>query len=349
MLGPDTVLKSLKSTMRIVWPLLAAAALIAGCANQNSESEVVVKPEDLPKQVTGQLKVGLLTPGSVNDSGWSSIAYQGLKAIEKELGAKVANEVTTDASIADAQRRFAQDGYHLVIGHGFEYNGPGAETSKAFPNTVFVSSSGGETTANAGAFRFYLEQSFYLCGILAGKQTKSNKVAMIGGPDVPSIRSTFKAFAAGAKAANPNVVVIEKFTGANDDVAKAKQATLQAISEGADFLIHQVNNAYAGFFGACEEKGVHSFGANYDQNSLSKSCVASGVITPEDVFVRLAKDVQQGHYKGKVELVGMKEGAVGFVLNPTYAATLDPAVRTLIDDTQIRIMEGGFNVPKDEF
>lgn len=334
------------------WQLVVAAVLVgilAGCSGGNKGTEVAVNPSSAPNPIQGELKVALLTPGSVNDSGWSSIAYEGLKAIEKELGAKVANQVTKDATIADAQRTFAKDGYQLVIGHGFEYNEPGTTVAKEFPATTFVSSSGGATSANSGAFRFYLEQGFYLAGVIAGGMSKTGKVAMIGGPEVPSIKSTFKAFAAGAKAARPDIVVIEKFTGKNDDVAAAKLATLQAISEGADYLIHQVNNAYAGFFGACEEKKVYAFGANYDQNSLSPVCIASAVIKPSDVFVKLAKRIKEGTYRGKIELVGMADGAIEFKFNPKLIDKVNPETRKLVDATQLKILAGEFQVPKDEF
>ena len=35
-------------------------------------------------------KVALLIPGDINDGGWNSLAYAGLKSIEKELAAKTA-------------------------------------------------------------------------------------------------------------------------------------------------------------------------------------------------------------------------------------------------------------------
>jgi basic membrane lipoprotein Med (substrate-binding protein (PBP1-ABC) superfamily) len=35
------------------------------------------------------MKVGLLTPGSINDRGWNAIAYEGLLRIQKELGASI--------------------------------------------------------------------------------------------------------------------------------------------------------------------------------------------------------------------------------------------------------------------
>ena len=35
-----------------------------------------------------EFKVALLLPASITDGGWNALAYDGLKAVEKELGAK---------------------------------------------------------------------------------------------------------------------------------------------------------------------------------------------------------------------------------------------------------------------
>lgn len=329
----------------------AACVLLAGCSGGAPDTtEVSVKPESLPgKKVEGKLKVALLTPASVNDSGWSAIAYHGLMAVKDKDSAEVNQEVTKDANIKDAMRNYAQNGYNLVIGHGFEYNAPALEVAKDFPDTVFVTSGGAGTAENVGAIRFYLEEGFYLAGMIAGKLSKTGKVGMIGGPDVPSIRSTFKAFAAGAKESNPTIVVIEKFTGKNDDVAAAQQATLQAIDEGADVLIHQTNSGVSGFVKACEERKVWCFGANEDQNKLSKQFIASAIVKVDEPFLDLAQRVKDGTYKGAVELVGMKQGGVDFIFNPVNASVLPAGLKETITERQLQMVEGVFKTPKDEF
>ena len=47
------------------------------------------QPSRPPLPGAERMKVGLLTPGSVNDNGWNAIAYEGLLRIRKELGAKI--------------------------------------------------------------------------------------------------------------------------------------------------------------------------------------------------------------------------------------------------------------------
>ncbi|MFN3683183.1 MAG: BMP family protein [Fimbriimonadaceae bacterium] len=326
--------------------LLASALVLAlmGCASNEPG------PTSGSAEGRQDFKVALLTPGPVNDSGWSALAYEGLLAIRDELGAEISNQEAKGTQIRDAMRSYAQRGFRLVFGHGFEYNEPGVEIAKDFPDTVFVSSSGGKTAKNAGAFRFYLEQGFYLAGVMAADLSKSGVVAMIGGPKVPSIESTFKAFEAGAKAERPDIRVLTLFTGQDSDVAAAKRATLEAIAQGADLVIHQANAAAQGVFEACREKGVLAIGSNANQNeNESGVVVASAVIVAKPAFVELAKDVRDGRYEGSIRLVGMDKGAIDFVINPKLESRVPEATRKKLDDLRAKILSGALVVPKDEF
>ena len=329
---------------------LATCVVLIGCSGgaQTTESGAVKTPPATPV-ANGTFKVALLTPGPISDAGWSAMAYDGLQAIKSDLGAEVNNQETKDATIESAMRDYAQKGYSLIIGHGFEYNEPGVKLSKEFPKTVFVSSSGGATAANAGAFRFTLEEGFYLAGYLAGKLTKTGKVAVVG-LDIPPIRSTFTGFEAGAKAAKPDIKIIEEFLGPSDDIAKAKQATLAAIGQGADFVIHQANQNAQGVFDACKEKTVYAFGANADQNANESGIViASAVIVARPAFLAIAKQVKDGQYKGQVLRMGMKDKAIDFVLNPKLKSKVPADIQKALDDEKQKILSGDVKVPIAEF
>jgi basic membrane lipoprotein Med (substrate-binding protein (PBP1-ABC) superfamily) len=278
------------------------------------------------------------------------MAYGGLQSIKSDLGAEVNNQEALGTQIKDAMRQYAQDGYSLVLGHGFEYNEPGVEVAKDFPDTVFVSSSGGKFSTNAGALRFFLEQGFYLCGYLAGSMSKTGKAAMIGGDKVPSIESTFKGFEAGFKAARPDGTVITIFTGNGKDPAQAKQATLNAIGQGADFVIHQANAAAQGVFDACKEKNVYAFGANMNQNdNASGMVIASAIIVAKPAFLDLAKRVKDHTYKGEISLMGMDKGAIEFILNPKLKDKVPADIQAKLDKVAADIKSGTLQVPKLEF
>ena len=331
--------------------LSLSSILLLGCGSGNSDSNGSnTSPSSSNEAPKSDFKVALITPGPVNDSGWSALAYDGLQGIKTDMGAEVSNQVATGNDIKEAMRSYAQKGYKLVFGHGFEYNEPGVQVAKDFPDTVFVSSSGGLTAKNAGAIRFYLEQSFYLAGVLAAKTSKSGVVGMVGGPDVPSIKSTFKAFRAGAMATNPSIQVLEIFTGSNDDVAKAKQAAEQMIGKKADVLIHQANAGAQGVFNACKEGKAWAIGANLNQNdNESGVIIGSATIVAKPAFLEVAKLVKDGKFDGSVIQLGMEKGAIDFVFNDKLKASLPADAVSKVEEVKKDILSGKLVVPKDKF
>src|ERR1043165_9364323 len=73
-------------------------------------------------ETPSSFKVGLLTPGSINDGGWNNIAWQGLQRIRKDLGAQVSNkEVKPRGEIEDAFRSYGKTGCDLAFGNGLEF------------------------------------------------------------------------------------------------------------------------------------------------------------------------------------------------------------------------------------
>ena len=328
--------------------LSVSVLLLVGCgsgstAGNNDTGTTNTAPKS-------DFKVALITPGPVNDSGWCALAYDGLQGIKTDMGVEVANTVATGNDIKEAMRSYAQKGYKVVFGHGYEYNAPGFDVAKDFPDTVFVSSSGDKTAKNAGAIRFYLEQSFYLAGVVAAKTSKTGVLGMVGGPDVPSIRSTFKAFRAGATATNPKIQVLEVFTGSNDDAAKAKQVTEQMIQKKADVLIHQANAGAQAFFNACKEGKAWALGANSNQNENESGVViGSATIVARPAFLEIAKMVKEGKFNGSVIELGMDKGTIDFVFNDKLKSQLPADMVSTIESLKKDIVSGKLVVPKDKF
>lgn len=329
---------------------LGVIGILGGCGSSSTSTTTSTGGEKPAASGASDFKVALLTPGAVNDSGWSAMAFDGLNAIKSDLGAEVSNTVATGNDIKESMRSYAQKGYKLVFGHGFEYNQPGNEVAKDFPDTVFVSSSGSLTSKNSGAIRFDLEQSFYLAGVLAASVSKTGVVGMVGGPEVPSIKSTFKAFRAGAEATKQGITVLEVFTGKNDDVAAAKQVAEQMIGKKADVLIHQANSAAQGVFNAAKEGNIVAIGANLNQNDNESGVViASATISAKAAFLEVAKLVKEGKFAGNVVEVGMDKGAIDFVFNDKLSSKVSPEAKVKVEEAKKGILDGKIVAPKDKF
>ncbi len=307
------------------------------------------RKETAPKAPAG-FRVALLTPGPVSDAGWNAGAFEGLKAIEKELGAKVSHvQVKTPSEFEEQFRAYASEGYSLCFGHGFEFQDAAARVAKDFPGTVFVTTSGSRASKNQAPLVFELEQATYLCGLVAGRMSKTAKAGMVGGVELPSIKSTFLAFEAGLKAGNPGAKATTVFTGSFEDVAGAKAAALALVDEGSDFLFHNANAAALGVFSAATERGVWAFGSNKDQNALAPSVLASAVIDLPRAFVEAARTVKEGRFDGQPIRYGLKSGVISFVWNPATLGRVPAPVVDEVERTKERIVSGELVVPRGNF
>jgi len=325
-------------------PLLASLLLAFGCGPSGGGG-----PSDA-------FRVALLTPGSISDGGWNQAAYEGLQRIRTELGAEVRNEETkTPADFEAGFRDYARSGFALVFGHGFEYQEAAARVAGEYPKTIFVTTSGNTVRPNLAPMVFELEQATYLCGWLAGKQSRSKLVGLVGGVDLPSIRSTFLAFRAGVAAADPAVEVREVFIGNFQDVGAAREAAAALLEAGADFLLHQANDAGRGVFQAVQERaagGAHvfAFGTNKNQNEMAPDVViASAVLDVPSAFVRVARSVKDGSFRAEPIRLGMNEGTVSFAPNATLYAALPAEVRAGLSEVEARIERGELQVPRGDF
>lgn len=302
------------------------------------------------KEASKNFSVGLLTPGSVNDGGWNQGAFEGLQNIETVLNARTSHvETRSPAEFEEAFRGYAADGYDLVFGHGFEYQEAAARAGKDFPETIFITTSGNTVLKNVAPMVFRLEEATFLCGLLGARLSTTGMIGMVGGIDLPSIRSTFDAFAHGAKTGRPDIETREVFIGNFDDSAAAKEAARALLSAGADFLIHQANDAGRGVFDALADRDetdpIYACGTNRDQSLLSPSVViASATLDIPTAFLKLAREVLSGNFVAEPLLLGMSDGVVDFVWNNNLAANIESEIKFDLEVAKEKIRSGHISI-----
>ena len=303
-----------------------------------------------------KFKVALLLPASITDGGWNAFAYDGLKAIEKELGAKVSHIESRTSTDQEAHfRDYALDGYQLIFGHGFEYQDPAKQVAPDFPETVFITSTGNTVTDNISPIVFAVEEPVYLLGIIAGSMTQTNKIGIVGGQNISAINSMFSAFEEGAKSVNSDAVVRRAYVGNWSDIGKGKELAHAHINEGSDFLFPVADVAGLGVFQAVVEaqtagKTVYTFGVYRDQSELSPTTiVASAIVTPK-VFVNLAKIVMEGAFEPQPYRFTMAEDeTVTFVYNPALKDKVPASVQKAVADAKAKIVAGELKMKQTYF
>ena len=305
------------------------------------------------KEKPEEFKVALLLPASITDGGWNAFAYDGLKAIEKELGAKISHIESRTPTDQEAHfRDYAMDGYQLIFGHGFGYQDPAKQVASDFPETVFITSTGNTVTDNISPMVFAIEEPVYLLGVIAGSMTQTNKIGIVGGQNIAAINSMFSAFEKGAKSVNPDVVVRRAYVGNWSDIGKGKELALAHINEGSDFLFPVADVAGLGVFQAVERaqtegKTVYTFGVYRDQSELSPTTiVASAIVTPK-VFVKLAKVVMEQTFEPQPYRFTIEtDEAITFVYNPALKDKVPEAAKKAVEAAKAKIIAGELKIPQ---
>jgi basic membrane lipoprotein Med (substrate-binding protein (PBP1-ABC) superfamily) len=306
-----------------------------------------------PAEGGDALRIALLTSGPVSDAGWYAGAYEGLLLLEDSVGASISHQQTrTPAEFDEAFRSYATAGYDVVFAHGFEYQDAALRAGELFPAMTIVVSGGGRVAENVVPLIFRLEQGSYMAGMVAGAMSRSGTIGMVGGVEIPSAQGTFRAFEAGARAANPSVQVIETFIGSWDDVAAAKEAAVAQIRRGADVLIHNTDAASFGVFQAVREATrpdapVWAMGMNRDQNDVAPDVIlGSAVIRIPQAFLDVVRRWQGGEVGGAPVYVNLGDGIVDFVPNPALLSHIPSDLLVRVDSARAAIRRDDLQVPR---
>lgn len=260
-------------------------------------------------------KVALLLPGTVNDKGWNQEAYEGLQMIEKETGCQTAySEKVAATEYENVFRGYADQGFNLIIGHGYQFADAAMKVAPDYPDSMFcITSADVYQEPNVCSLENLNGEQGFLAGVVAAMATKSGVVASVGGLEIPAIVYFNQGFVQGAAYVNPDIKALTALTGNFDDAAKVKEQTNAFIQQGADVITHDANAAGLGIFEAIRETdGIYAIGSIQDQYDLlpEKTLTSATNRISKAILLaaqyQLAGDLEPVSYK-----FGVKEGVIG--------------------------------------
>lgn len=302
----------------------------------------------IPSQAADPMKVGILIPGSKSDKGWMESGYDGLVAAQKKYGDKIEVQMIENINYADMEQALTQlaSGNKLVIGVGGQTQAAIYKIARRFPKTNFSIVGGNESDARPNIAGYDVKQAeiAFVAGAAAAMISKNGAVSYVGGLEIPSIVNAGKEFGNGAKYINPAIKYLENYTGDFDDVAKSKEATLAAISQGADVHYHILNLGLRGMEQAAKEKGTKIIGSYTDRCGSDPLYVAYSV-TGVGFQVQYAIDqFVGGTWKAGYKPFGLKMGpqASGMVIcggTAEQKAKLDEIMKDILSG-KITVLEG---------
>ena len=323
--------------------LLLVAISVVACSSSKTSARTVDSGAG-----GSTFRVALLTPGSISDQSWNGGAYQGLLRIRDSLGARISHiQTKTPAEFEENFRQYGNQGYDLVFGHGFEFQDAAKAVGPSYPKTQYVVTSGNTASGNVSGMVFGFAEPSYLAGMIAGAMTRSNRIGVIGGTELPPVRESFQAFEAGVHNVNPKAKVVTGYIGNWDDVSAGKEQALAQLASGVDVIFQNADAAGLGIFQAVREANhAYVFGTNSNQNDLAPDVTLGSVaIDLPHAFLLVARAVHDHTFTPGLITLGMRDQVVNLVLNPRLASRVPAAMRRAVDSTRALMLDGKFSVP----
>ena len=294
-------------TVRNLWKVglwLALVGVLAACTVPAPAAPAAEVPTE--EGAGAAIKVALLLPGPVTDGGWSQLAYAGLEALSADPGFETAYaESISQANIPSVTRGYADDGFDLIIGHGFEFGSAFLEIAPEYPEIHFFATTfqpQPEIPANIQYVDAAYFPAAYAAGALAALLSESKVVGFVGGGDNPTQQGMMKLFIAGAEQTVEGAKGLRVVTGDYNDAAKGREAATTMIGNGADVIWHAADVTGLGAIEGAVASGARVLGAYSDQISLAPDNLGASLVMDLAQMVQTkAQEVRDGSFAGGIE------------------------------------------------
>lgn len=321
--------------------LMVSTAIPAGAAEYTKENP---------------LKVALVVHGNLGDKSFFDSAAAGLKQAEAELpiSVKIIEAGMDRSKWEPALDDAADSGYDVIITGTFEMIDFVARVAGEYPEEKFISFDAAPDYAACGCenvlgLMYQTSSAGYLAGFASAKLSKTGTLATIIGADFPTVTDFRVGFDQGAKAANPNVVLLTQDAGTFTNPAKGKEIALAQIGQGADVIFPIAGGTGIGALQAVKDSGKLAVGVDSDQAAIfepTDPAQAAVIFTSvekkigQSLLIALKGTIDGSQAYGKSELLGLKEGAVGISKNKFYDEIVPADLRAEIDALEQKIASG---------
>ncbi|WP_158513501.1 BMP family lipoprotein [Dehalogenimonas formicexedens] len=282
----------------------------------------------------------LLGSGGLGDRSFNDSAYAGLLEAQKKYNIRfeTIDTGTKDANI-DALRLFARNHYDLIIAVAFENLESLKTVASEFPGIHFAGIDFELAADNVASVVYREQEADFLMGALAAMLTKTKKVDVIGGTDIPAIRRIMTGFSQGVAYQDPGVTVLTDFAGTFADPAVGLALALKRYGEGVDVIHNAASKTGLGIIQAAQQVNKYVTGTSGDQRYLAPGNMVGNRPKRVDTAVMLLIDgVYHDSFKPGVSSLGLKEN--GLALGPFDPNIVTPQISARLDDLKQKIIAG---------
>lgn len=240
---------------------------------------------------------------------FTDLTWKGFEKLEAELGTEIKLvEAMDKAEYPEQIRAMAQLGASPIYSMFDTVNEVVLQLASEFPDTKFYLIDCEMENEQPNVVNLIVDpyEASYLAGFVAAKTTKTNKIGWIGHTDHPTIVRFLDGYTAGAKYANPNIVIESAFTGDPNDPVKGQETAKIIIDKGVDVIFQSANQSGMGVIKACAESGIKCIGVDDWQGSIDPCVFWSALKDIDGAIYETGKACIEGNFSaGRMEF-GLK-------------------------------------------
>ena len=163
-----------------------------------------------------QLRIAFVYPNTAGKSGWVNAHELGRLHIDNVFGEQILTKkienVPEDASAYETLKELAEKKFDIIFTTSPTYTAPALKTALEFPNVKFFNCAGTHSYKNLTLYFGRIHEPWYLLGMIAGSVTETDIIGYLAPLPISEVVSAVNAFALGAQAVNPRVIVKPAWT-----------------------------------------------------------------------------------------------------------------------------------------
>ena len=310
---------------------------------EESESTAGIAKEDI--------KIGVLhLTDPAEGSGYTYTHDLGIQGMQDNLGLsdeQIVRKINVDETDEDATTKAIEecinDGCNIIFTTSWGYMDTTEKMAEKYPDVYFFHGTGYKSNGkNFSNYFGRIYQARYLSGIVAGMNTKSNKIGYVAAMDSSNSEVTggIDAFALGVASVNKDAVVYVKVTNSWYAPDEEKAASKKLLDMGCDVMAQHCDTPYPQTMAS--EAGVYGIGYNSDMGKETPdSCLCSVIWNWSAYYTSAVQSIIDGTYAGENYYGGMQEGLVGIT---SLADFCKEGTQEKVDAAKSAILSGEFNV-----
>lgn len=321
-------MKRIKSFFKILGMLVLCASF-TGCGVNGNVDDYAVNTgygdSDTVRSSSGvskdSIKVGVIhLSDPAEGSGYTYTHDIGIMGMQQNLGlsdSQIIRKINVNDSDKEATRKAIKEcideGCNIIFSTSWGYMETTAQMAEEYPDVYFSHGTG--YMSNGKNFNNYfgrIYQPRYLSGIVAGMNTKTNKIGYVAamGSENSEVTGGIDAFALGVYSVNPSAQIYVKVTNSWYDPEAEKAAASTLLDMNCDVITQHCDTTYPQLL--AQQKNVYSIGYNSDMSKdAPDACLCSVIWNWSAYYTAAVQSVIDGTWDGNNYYGGMNENLVG--------------------------------------